>query len=196
MSEYVNNEDLEELVNSINQIDETPEVEVSLFQNMQVESPFTKSEEKNYGYSNKVETPSEEYTVIGSSTTIDSNITCGGNIKVKGQVRGTVRVSGSAVIFGVVEGTIEANDVTLMPGARVNGNISCKTDLNAEASSTVTGNVLAKNAYVSSSITGNVETSVDLKLASTATVIGDIVAGNMSVASGAVINGNVAIRRK
>ncbi|HPW53249.1 MAG TPA: polymer-forming cytoskeletal protein, partial [Erysipelotrichaceae bacterium] len=136
-----------------------------------------------------------EYTVIGSSTVIDSNISCGGNIKVKGQIKGNVSVNGSADIYGTIEGDIQANDVTLETGAKVLGNIICKADVNAVSDSSIVGNIAAKNAYINSNVEGDLEIINELKITSTGSITGKIVTGSISVASGAVLNATISIKR-
>ncbi len=197
MDEFNNvQQDLEEIITNMENVDEVEEEEVPLFQNVGFETPFASQPVKEIKPAVVAKQDSNpEFTIIGKSTIIDSNVTCGGNIKINGQIKGKVTVSGSVEINGAVEGDVIANDVTLKPGSKVNGNIGCKTDLNAEAGSAVKGNVIAKNAYVSSSIEGNVETSAELKIASTGSIIGNIVTANISVQSGAVINGNMSIKR-
>ncbi|MGI6608042.1 MAG: bactofilin family protein [Erysipelotrichaceae bacterium] len=192
-----NAQDLDEILENIESIDAVKEVDVPLFESIEFESPF-KDDKKSVSYfANpiKIEESDGEYTVIGSSTTIDSNITCGGNIRVKGQVKGNVSVNGSADIYGTVEGDIQANDVTLENGAKVLGNIICKADVKAVSESNITGNVVAKNAYINSHIEGDLEISNELKITSTASITGRIVTGSISVASGAVLNATVTIKR-
>ena len=137
-----------------------------------------------------------EYTVIGCSTLVESNIKCGGSIKVEGTVKGRLTVSGSCDVCGCVEGDIEANDVTLQAGAKVTGNILCKSDFSSATGSSVTGNVDGKNAVINSTVNGNVTVISDLKLTSSAVISGDITSANISVASGAVLNGRVNIKRQ
>lgn len=186
-------QDLEEIITNMETVGEVDQPEVPLFSNVGFETPFTSK--KNHLPTVKNESNVGEYTIIGKSTIIDSNITCGGNIRINGQIKGNVQATGSVEINGAVDGDIIANDVTLRPTSRVVGNISCKTDLYAEANSSIKGNIVAKNGYVSSTIEGNVETSSELKIASTGSIIGNIVTVNISVQSGAVINGNMTIKR-
>ncbi len=192
-----NPQDLDEILEIIETIDEVKEVEVPLFESIKFESPF-KNDDKNVSHfvaPAKFEESDGEYTVIGSSTVIDSNISCGGNIKVKGQINGNVTVNGSADIYGTIEGDIQANDVTLENGAKVLGNIVCKADVNAVNDSKITGNIIAKNAYINSYVEGDLQILNELKITSTASITGNIVTGNISVASGAVLNATVSIKR-
>lgn len=192
-----NAQDLDEILENIETIDEVKEVEVPLFESIKFESPF-KDDDKNVSqFPNpaKLEDNDGEYTVIGSSTVIDSNISCGGNIKVKGQIKGNVTVNGSADIYGTIEGDIQANDVTLENGAKVLGNVICKADINAVNDSKITGNVVAKNAYINSHVEGDLQILNELKITSTASITGNIVTGSISVASGAVLNATISIKR-
>lgn len=203
MSEITNNnEDLQDILNDMEDLNEEKEPEVSLFQNMKIEKPFsdTSTATVTAPVMQIKKTNSKpidnEYTVIGNTTVIQSNITCGGNIKVNGQIKGNLVVSGSADIYGSVDGDVEAGEVIIENGAKINGNILCKTDLNVGTGSNINGNVVAKNAYVNSNIIGNLDISSELKITSTASINGDINAGNIAVASGAILNGRINIKRQ
>ena len=197
-----NNEDLEDILNDIDDITEEKEESVDLFGKIKAETPFVKdtaatlSNSKQAVTDNFKENKDYEYTVIGCSTLVESNIKCGGSIKVEGTVKGRLTVSGSCDVCGCVEGDIEANDVTLQAGAKVTGNILCKSDFSSATGSSVTGNVDGKNAVINSTVNGNVTVISDLKLTSSAVISGDITSANISVASGAVLNGRVNIKRQ
>ena len=198
-----NNEDLQDILNDIDDITEEKEESVDLFGKIKAETPFVKdtaaatlSNSKQTVTDNFKENKDYEYTVIGCSTLLESNIKCGGSIKVEGTVKGRLTVSGSCDVCGCVEGDIEANDVTLQAGAKVTGNILCKSDFSSATGSSVTGNVDGKNAVINSTVNGNVTVISDLKLTSSAVISGDITSANISVASGAVLNGRVNIKRQ
>ena len=197
-----NNEDLQDILNDIDDITEEKEESVDLFGKIKAETPFVKdtaaatlSNSKQTVTDNFKENKDYEYTVIGCSTLVESNIKCGGSIKVEGTVKGRLTVSGSCDVCGCVEGDIEANDVTLQAGAKVTGNILCKSDFSSATGSSVT-NVDGKNAVINSTVNGNVTVISDLKLTSSAVISGDITSANISVASGAVLNGRVNIKRQ
>ena len=197
-----NNEDVQDILNDIDDITEEKEESVDLFGKIKAETPFVKdtattlSSSKQTVTDNFKENKDYEYTVIGCSTLVESNIKCGGSIKVEGTVKGRLTVSGSCDVCGCVEGDIEANDVTLQAGAKVTGNILCKSDFSSATGSSVTGNVDGKNAVINSTVNGNVTVISDLKLTSSAVISGDITSANISVASGAVLNGRVNIKRQ
>ena len=197
-----NNEDLQDILNDIDDITEEKEESVDLFGKIKAETPFVKdtaatlSNSKQAVTDNFKENKDYEYTVIACSTLVESNIKCGGSIKVEGTVKGRLTVSGSCDVCGCVEGDIEANDVTLQAGAKVTGNILCKSDFSSATGSSVTGNVDGKNAVINSTVNGNVTVISDLKLTSSAVISGDITSANISVASGAVLNGRVNIKRQ
>ncbi len=205
MSEKINsNEDLQDILNDMDDVTEEKEVDVPLFQNMKIEKPFSDNSSSNVVYEKKATTAvkksvsknqDSEYTVIGNTTSVDSNITCGGNIRIDGQVKGKLTVSGSCDIYGSVEGDIEASEVIIENGAKVTGNVNSKTDLSVGSGSNLTGNVNAKNAYINSNVNGNIEVSAELKITSTGAVYGDITAANLSVASGALLVGRINIKR-
>ena len=54
-----------------------------------------------------------DMTIIGTSTIIETTgenaINCGGDIEIRGKVKGTVTISGNADVYGSVEGDINTN---------------------------------------------------------------------------------------
>ncbi|HPW53248.1 MAG TPA: polymer-forming cytoskeletal protein [Erysipelotrichaceae bacterium] len=166
--------------------------EKGLFQSVNFESPFK-------GDSKKVSNNDDELTVIGSSTVIEgkenSKIICGGNIEIMGYVKGLVDVAGSADIYGTVDGLVNAEQLTAEEGSKINGDINCRTKLSITGSSVV-GNIKAKNAYVNASIKGNIESANELKIAGNSVIEGNIITGSISIESGAVVVGNLAVRKQ
>ncbi len=151
-------------------------------------------------FKNEVNIADEELTIIGSSTIIEgkenSSIICGGNIDIKGRINGTVNVAGSTVVTGVVEGDVTTDEMIVNNGAKINGNINCKSSLNVNEGSTVVGDVVARNTFIASAVNGNIDSTNEVKIASEGSVNGNITTGSISVESGAVINGNLSIKRK
>jgi len=212
MSEIVHNEeDLNDIITDMENEDAPKEEDVELFQNLKIETPFkNKKSEKakvqpvtseptvqNQVFSNTytVTDPKlDEYTIIGTSTKIESNVTCGGNLELKGHIIGNIEIKGSLDVYGKVEGDIIAGELVVYEGASIKGNVSCKSNLSVLGGDIV-GDVQAKNASVNSAIRGNMEISAELKLESTASVDGDISTGNIAVSTGAIINGRLSIKR-
>ena len=200
MTEKNIQEELSDIINNMEDINNPEESDVKLFQDIKLETPFqepvnTPAPTFTYSKTASVNSGDDEYTVIGSSTKIDGNVTCGGNLLIKGHVKGSVAVAGNAQIFGSIEGDIEAVDATFENGSKINGDVHCKNDVNVAVGSSITGNVEAKNAYVDATIQGTVTTASDLRLSGTAVIVGDIATGNIAVASGASINGQLSIKR-
>lgn len=158
--------------------------------------------EKNFEnpFRNEVEVADEELTIIGSSTIIEgkenSSIICGGSIDIKGRINGIVNVAGSTVVTGVVDGDITTDEMIINNGAKINGNINCKSNLNVNEGSAVVGDIVARNTYVASAVKGNIDSANEIRIASEGSVIGNITTGSISVESGAIINGNLSINRK
>ena len=141
----------------------------------------------------------EELTIIGSSTIIEgdgkSSITCGGNLDIKGRVNGDVNVGGATVVTGVVDGNISTVEMVVTSAAKITGNVNCKNSLNVNDGSVLTGDVKAKTTYVAANVNGNIDSASEVKIASEGVVNGNITTGSISVESGAVINGNLAIKK-
>lgn len=149
---------------------------------------------------NEDNTMKNDMTVIGTSTIIEAieenAIKCGGDIEIRGKVKGIVTVSGNADIYGTVEGNIEANQLNLQSGSQVKGDINCQNSLKVEDGSAVEGNLKAKSAYINSNVLGNIETSGDVRIDSSSIINGNITTSSINVESGAVINGQLAIKKQ
>ncbi|MBO4218102.1 MAG: polymer-forming cytoskeletal protein [Erysipelotrichaceae bacterium] len=197
MSEIIKNEeDLEKIISDMDNIDGPDMADVPLFQETAFETPFAHAERPKTTYTSRVTSGvDDETTVIGASTVVNSNVTCGGNIEIRGSIMGKLVVQGTAVIYGSVEGDIEAGELTIKSEGKVNGNIVCQNDFTMEQNSNTVGNVNAKNASIEAAIQGNVDVVSVLRIGGSAIINGDITAENLSVDGGAVINGRLTIRR-
>ncbi len=140
-----------------------------------------------------------EKTVIGTSTVIEgpeSSVTCGGDLTIRGVINGVVEVGGRTDLYGTINGDLEANEVIVESNGKINGNTVCKTNFVLNENSRVAGNIKTKSASICASVEGNVDVTNEIEIASTGKVIGNIAASSLVVASGAVIQGNVAIKKK
>ena len=115
-----NPQDLDEILENIETIDEVKEVKYLYLKvsNLKVLLKTTIRMFLNFLIQLNLKTMMENIQLLDLQQVIDSNISCGGNIKVKGQIKGNVTVNGSADIYGTIEGDIQANDVTLENGAK------------------------------------------------------------------------------
>ena len=192
-----NEKDLNEILSDMENIDEPDTVDVPLFQEAKFETPFVSApvEQPKQNYASKLTPADEEMIVIGSSTTISSDINCSGNVEIRGQLLGNLIVSGVVTVSGSVEGNVEASEVTLLNEGKVNGNITCQNDLMVSEKCRITGNAKARNADIKAPVLGNLEIAHALRVGSTASINGDIVAETLAVESGAIINGHLTIKR-
>ncbi|MBO4538578.1 MAG: polymer-forming cytoskeletal protein [Erysipelotrichaceae bacterium] len=180
-------------------IDGPDMADVPLFQETAFETPFAHADKPKAAAARPAARVTagvdDETTVIGASTVVNSNVTCGGNIEIRGSILGKLVVQGTTVIYGSVEGDIETGELTIMSEGKVNGNIVCQNDFNMAQNSNIVGNVNAKNATIEAVIQGNVDVVSVLRIGGSAIINGDITAENLSVDGGAVINGRLTIRR-
>lgn len=164
--------------------------EKELFQSVNFESPFKNDDRKK--------TNNDELTIIGSSTIIEgkenSKIVCGGDIEIMGQVKGLVDIAGSAEIYGMIDGLVNAEQLIVEEGSKINGDINCRTTLSIN-SAEIVGNIKAKNAYINASVKGDIAATNDLKIANNSIIEGNIATGSISIESGAVIAGNLSVKK-
>jgi len=138
-----------------------------------------------------------ERTYIGTSTIIEGNdgeITCGGDIEIKGQVKCNIHTSGSFTLSGTVEGNIDAAEVTIEGNAKLNGNVEAKKSFAISEGSHLTGNIKTNKASVNASILGNIDVASDLEMYSDGQIVGNINTGSIYAEKGAVIQGSVAVK--
>lgn len=107
----------------------------------------------------------DERTVIGSTTIIE-NDTCVINCGGDLEVRGTVR-----------------------------GLVNCAEKVTVYQGSTINGDINAKNVDINSNVNGNINVREAIALHENSVVNGNITSATLSVDSGAVISGNVQIKR-
>ena len=152
----------------------------------------------NYSYN--VVDNKKDLTIIGSSTVIESNgenaISCGGDIEVRGKIRGSLSVSGYADVYGSVEGNVVDSQLNAQNGAVIKGDINCQNSIRVFEGSLVEGNINSKSANINSTVVGNVVASSDVKLTSSASVNGSITTSSFNVDSGASIIGQLQVVKK
>ncbi|MCR5066825.1 MAG: polymer-forming cytoskeletal protein [Erysipelotrichaceae bacterium] len=138
-------------------------------------------------------------TIIGSSTVIEGlagTITCGGDVELKGQFNGTLKSEGNAYISGTLQGSIKANDILIVDGAKIDGTITSRATLTVEKGSKIAADLKAKNASIDALVNGNIEVNNQLDVLSSAEINGAVSAERLSVAAGALLEGNMVIKHK
>jgi len=144
------------------------------------------------------ENKNDEKTIIGSSTVIEGNkglIVCGGDMEVKGVIKGSIHANGVLALTGSITGDVEANSVSITESGKVIGPIDCKNDLYIERECAVDGDIIAKNAEVHANVQGDLDITAELALSPSSSVIGNISTGSLIVESGAILQGNVSIKK-
>ncbi len=87
-------------------------------------------------------------TILGVDATLEGNLNVDGSVRVDGKLHGNLVSSGTVTIGkqGRLEGNIKAD--TVIVGGKVKGNISAKTKLVLEQTSTIDGDIAAKQLEV------------------------------------------------
>ncbi|MBS1271290.1 MAG: hypothetical protein MAGBODY4_00419 [Candidatus Marinimicrobia bacterium] len=88
------------------------------------------------------------------------------------QVHGNIKVEGSVLVAGRVDGDVTSDDF-----------------VRVVESSTITGNLIAKSAIIAGRVEGNVRCETKVQLGKKASLLGDLKASRLVIEEGAVFTG-------
>jgi cytoskeletal protein CcmA (bactofilin family) len=91
---------------------------------------------------------SEEATVISKGVKIEGKLSCSGNIRVDGNVKGDIISQGMVVVGenGQVNGQINADSISI--GGNVTGTVRAKEKLSLDSKGNLKGDIIAKTLFV------------------------------------------------
>jgi cytoskeletal protein CcmA (bactofilin family) len=138
--------------------------------------------------------PKKAESYISKDVIINGSITAASNIVIDGKVIGDVTTDKDITVFGNIEGNLSANIVKLS-GAKITGNITCKSNINFAKDSIVDGNVSCESVEMNATIHGNLKVVQGAVIMGSAVINGDISAASISVVEGAELNGNVHVTK-
>lgn len=106
--------------------------------------------------------------------TVNGNVVCENEVTIDGNIEGDVKGGNLQVLSGQIRGDVESkNDVTVIKGAVINGNIS------------------GGSLRCDGKIEGNTNVKGKAAINENAVIIGDIVCEKISIREGAVCKGNI-----
>ena len=87
-------------------------------------------------------------SIISAGTTVSGDITCGGVLKVEGQIDGSVRQARQVMLAkdGAIRGDVTAHEIVL--GGVVDGNVSAADRLELQPTAVVNGDITTKSIVV------------------------------------------------
>jgi cytoskeletal protein CcmA (bactofilin family) len=94
------------------------------------------------------ERDNQEINIIGQSTYIEGTIKSQGNIRVDGQVRGSIACEGNFIVglTGDIDGNVQAKNITI--SGKFKGDITAHEKLILENNSKVDGDLFTKRLVV------------------------------------------------
>ena len=133
-----------------------------------------------------------EEAVIPEGMVITGNIKTESDMRIEGNVVGDIVCEGNILLFGSIDGNVNANNITFHKGT-MKGDVIVKADAVLEEESSLKGNLTATNVLSNAKSQGQIFASGTVELQNQAFVHGDITAATFSVTSGAKIKGAVTI---
>lgn len=133
-------------------------------------------------------------TVITDDVVIDGSISSKSDIRLNCIVNGNVTSEAKLFIAGTVEGDVKGSSIVLN-NANVKGNIICQDDINMDQGSVLVGDVKCQRLDSNGKIEGSVDAVISVTLRNESKLLGNLSAQSLVVQEGAVINGNINIKR-
>lgn len=132
-------------------------------------------------------------TYLAPGAVMEGKLEAKGDVEIAGQFKGDIKTTGKVTIHSNICGNIVAAslcilDCTLTGDVRVDG----KVEVNE--TSTVSGNVFAKEIVCSGTVKGDLEISGHATFNSSAKVEGNITTATMTMDRGATISGSLVMK--
>ncbi|MDD2569201.1 MAG: polymer-forming cytoskeletal protein [Clostridia bacterium] len=133
-------------------------------------------------------------TVITDDVVVDGSISSKSDIRLNCIVNGNVTSEAKIFIAGTIEGDVKGSSIALN-NAHVKGNIICQDDISMDQSSVLIGDVKCQRLDSNGKIEGSVDAVLAVTLRNESKLLGNLSAQSLVVQEGAVINGNINIKR-
>lgn len=144
-----------------------------------------------FGYSEAMRQESTETTIISKNTIIDGNIRSFADMKIDGNIKGSVETTKNVSVNGKVVGNITC-DNAVMKSASIQGNVTLKGQATMTSESMLIGDLNSQVATVNGKMKGNLTVAGKAQLDRDAVIFGDIKAGAISISDGAIVQGYVS----
>lgn len=132
----------------------------------------------------------EKKSIIHQDVIIKGSITSSTELIINGTVNGDVTCEKELTVTGNIEGNVKAGNMKLLSG-HIHGDIDSKNDVSIVKGASVKGNISANTLCCDGKIEGNTTVKGKAVITENAVVIGDIICEKISIREGAVCNGNI-----
>lgn len=149
------------------------------------------------GYFEEKNTVTADQTtnIITKDTRIVGTITTGSKLIIEGEIEGGIESKNVVIVTGCVCGDIKCKSAEIN-NAQVDGNIDVSDRLRIKDESKIVGDLSGSDIEVSGCVNGNLNALQSVKLYSNACVTGNINSASISIETGAILQGNVNIKRE
>ena len=154
--------------------------------------PVEKEEEKTPAIRYEVK-PKVPASYIAPGTVLEGTLRSTGDVEIAGDFKGDITTEGVVILHSSTKGNITAKSLNLS-SCTLEGDVIISEVLTVSQTSSVRGNVVAREVVCAGQITGDLKVSENTALESSARVNGGIVTGSISVIKGAEIHGSVEIK--
>ena len=138
--------------------------------------------------------PRASEAVITEDMVIKGTISSSANISIAGTILGDVTCEGDVLVRGKIEGNVTAHSLSIQAGTVCGDIISSGTVIIAENSS-VDGNIKAERIEINGKVVGNLESATKIILNQRSVIEGNIAAMELSMSEGAELKGNVSVHK-
>jgi cytoskeletal protein CcmA (bactofilin family) len=125
---------------------------------------------------------------------IKGSVTSGSNILVEGSILGDVSCEGDIAVKGKIEGKLQVRSLSLQGGS-IQGDIESTGTIFVGEDSRVSGNIKGGHIDINGSVVGDIVSTERVTLNPKAVVEGDISAVGLSMQDGAELKGSVDVHK-
>ena len=140
-------------------------------------SPFPTSTEKRITY-------------LSAGSSMEGTMKVDGDLEILGTFKGTLEVSGQAILHSDMEATVTANGLKMM-GCKLVGDCHVSGSVLIDEKSSVEGNLFVENIDCSGSIKGDVHVGDQTMFRAGAKMEGNVETKGITVERGAILAGSI-----
>lgn len=134
-------------------------------------------------------------TYLAPGTSMEGHLKSKGDVDVAGQFKGDITASGHVNLRSSIEGNITSDQLDVI-ACTLTGDVHVSGIVNIDGSSTISGNVFAKELLCAGKIAGNLCVDGNTSLQKDAQIYGDISTGTLTMERGAFVNGGLTMNAK
>ncbi len=138
-------------------------------------------------------TKEQKTAVISRSMVIRGEGTCDGDVDMRGEIIGNIRIQGTIRVGGCIHGDLSAQDVYL-DAAQMEGKVESRSNVRVGQDSVVIGDISAESIVNAGAIKGDIVVNSGATIDKYAIVLGNICSETLQISNGARMEGMCQLR--